>query len=267
MRRGLKMVAVLGILATFVGTTQRADGQEVTIQVENLQPMGGFSFTPFWLAIHDGGFEVFDSGTSAATNAGITEIAEFGDTSVITGRFGMQQPGGVQTTFAEPNGPPVFSPGESASTSLNVMDPMTNRFLSYASMLVPSNDLFVGNDDALELFDADGNFNGPFTINLFGSSVYDNGSELNNIFDGPAFVQGQDAADGVDENGVIRSLFSDAGDGPYLASIIGVTTAPGGVITNTFDESSLIGRITVTPEPGTAAILMVGLLAGMRRRR
>ena len=243
-----------------------AMSQTVQVRIENLQPDGGMAFTPFWVGFHDGSFDVFDAGSMAS--GGITEIAELGDTGALTARFAMQQPSGVDATFADPSGPPVFSPGESATMNFDVGDASVNRFFNYASMVVPTNDLFVGNDMSREIFDSSGNFLGPVTIDIFGRSVWDNGTEVNDITDGPAFVAGIDATGGTKESVDIERFFSRPGAGDYLSSIIGTTTAPGDDITNVFSERDLIGRITIVPAPGVAS---VGLIAGLglvgRRRR
>lgn len=256
-------VLMLGLAAL---TAAPAMAQSVDIRIENLQEPGGMAFTPFWVGFHDGTFDVFDGGSPAS--GGITSIAELGDTGPLTARFAMEQPMGVDTTFADPSGPPVFSPGESATMSIDVGDASVNRYFNYASMVVPTNDLFVGNDVRREIFDDSGTFLGPITIDIFGRSVYDNGTEVNDITDGPAFVAGIDATAGTDEFDDIQLFFSRPGADSYLDSIIGTTTAPGDEITRVFTESDLIGRITIVPAPGAAS---VGLLAGLglaaRRRR
>jgi len=245
-----------------------ATASEITVQIENLQDDGGFAFTPFWLGVHDGSFDVFESGSDSSLLPGITEIAELGDTSVISQRLVNEVMNGVGQTFAEPNGPPVFSPGESASTTFDVGDATSNRFLNYASMVVPSNDLFVGNDNAIELFDAAGNFIGPVVIDIFGADVYDNGSEINDISNGPAFVNGVDAMGGGAEGGVVRPFFTNQpADDAYLNSIIGTQTAPGPTVTQAFGAGDQIGRITITPEPATAALMLVTGVFAVRRRR
>jgi len=255
-------------LIVSIATTATASASEITLEIENLQGDGGFAFTPFWVGVHDGSFDVFESGGDSSLLAGITEIAELGDTSVIAQRFLNEVMNGTDMTFAEPNGPPVFSPGESASTTINVGDATTNRFLNYASMIVPSNDLFVGNDNAIEVFDAAGNFNGPIVINIFGSSVYDNGSEVNDIANGPAFVAGIDATGGAAEGGLVRPFFTvQPADSDYLSSIIGTQTAPGPIVTQAFGAGDQIGRITITPEPASAALLMAAGVVALRRRR
>ena len=115
--------------------------------------------------------------------------------------------------------------------------------------------------------DAGGNFLGPVVIEIYGRDLWDNGSEVNDITNGAAFVQGLDATLGADEGGVVTSLFSDAGAGAYLNSIIGTTTADGGLIASAFGADDLVARITVTPAPGGLGFLAMGGMVAARRRR
>lgn len=259
---------VLSIVAIAFGTPiVCADPGSLSITVTNTQAAGGFSFTPFWFGSHDSSFDLFNSGSSASAFPGVTLIAELGDTSGLTTHFGAVQPNGSQLTFLEPNGAPVFSPGESATTTLAINNTSMQRYLSYMSMVVPTNDLFVGSDNAIELFDAMGNFNGPVTINIFGSHVYDNGSEVNNVLNGGAFVMGVNGMLGDDENGVISSFFSDPNAGNYITSIIGLTNGAGTTMTTGFDSATLLGTITIVPTPATAALFGVLAPIALRRRR
>lgn len=252
-----RVVGAAGVVAIVASAS---NAQSINITIENTLPSGGFSLTPFWLGLHDGSFDVFDAGS--AGGAGITTIAELGDTSVLSGVFS-----GPQTTLLEGNGAPVFSPGETASTTIDVMDSSLYRYFNYAAMLVPTNDAFAGNDDAIELFDAGGNFLGPVVIEIYGRDLWDNGSEVNDITNGAAFVQGLDATLGADEGGVITGLFSDPGAGAYLNSIIGTTTADGGLVTSAFGADDLVARITVTPAPGGLGLIAMGGMVAARRRR
>jgi len=258
-------LTALGAVATAAG----APTVEVTI--ENTQPDGAFFFTPFWAAFHNGDFDSYDGGAPAGP--GITLVAENGATGLISDEFsasGAGLAGGVQATIGAndgPDGAPVFAPGESASMTFDVGDATVNRYFSYASMVVPSNDLFVanGNPFAHEIFDGAGNFTGPVVIEIYGGNVNDNGTEVNNAFGDAAFS----ANDGqsVAEFAVIRNLFTDAGDAAYLESFVGTDTAIGTTITGTFGAEDLIGRITIVPAPATAGVLgAIGLL-GLRRRR
>ncbi len=257
-------VMMLGLAAL---TAAPAMAQSVQVRVENLTPDGGFSFSPVWLGFHDGSFNMFDAGTQARDLDGIQQIAELADAGPLGARFGMEQPMGVGGLVASTAGVPPFEPGESASTVFDVGDATQNRFMSYASMVVPSNDLFFGNDDALEIFDAAGNFNGPFTIEIYGRDVWDAGTEVNNILDGAAFIEGSDAMAGADEFEDIALFFSRPGADDYLASIVGQTTPTGATITSPIAEGELLGRITVVPAPGVAGVGLVAGLGLMARRR
>ena len=69
-------------------------------------------------------------------------------------------------------GPGSYPPGAEGSLVLS-LDPTDNRYLSFLSMVVPSNDAFIGNDDAtgIELFDAMGNFVAT-DFTLTGSNIW-----------------------------------------------------------------------------------------------
>ena len=260
-----RMLLLCGLASSVAGA------QDLSITIENTSPTGGFFFTPVWVAAHDGSFDSYDGGDFASAFPGITEIAEGGDTGPISDRFAASSAGlagGVQTTVAGTDGPdgaPVYAPGESFSFNLNVGDSTVNRYFSYASMVVPSNDLFFanGNPMAHELFDAGGTFNGPMTIEIYGRDVNDNGTEVNNAFGGAAF-SANGGAD-MDESFVIRDFFTDAGDEGYLMSFVGTDTAIGTTITNAFDGSTLIARITIVPAP--ASLMLLGGAGLMARRR
>lgn len=251
-------------IAVIALTAGAAHAVPVRVTIENTQPTGGFAFTPFWLGFHDNSFDVFDVGATAA--GGLVEIAELGDTGPLSTRFGSEQPAGEQTTLIQPDGAPVFSPGESASQLFD-LDPGTQGWFNYASMLVPSNDLFVGNSSAIQLFDGGGSLLAPQVIEIFGINVYDAGSEVNDLLDGGAFVQGVDATQGTAEGGVIALFLSSAGAQDYLDSIDGTTTANGDTVTLGFEGATLLGRITIVPSPGAATFLGLAGLASLRRRR
>ncbi|MEO0631040.1 MAG: spondin domain-containing protein, partial [Planctomycetota bacterium] len=172
---------------------------------------------------------------------------------------------------ADPNGQSATSGlitgGNSDSVSFNVTNPADNRFLSFATMVVPTNDLFIGNPNGIEIFDAAGNFNGPLTITIFGSQVWDAGTDVNNADDGAAFLQGIDGAAGTPEGSTAQLFFSLPGADGYLDSLLGRTTAPGFEITSTFTSTTEIARITIVPSPATLALVPLAGLAAARRRR
>ena len=257
-------------LAAVAGLAGLAGAQNIEVTIENTQDDGQFYLTPFWVGLHDGSFDVYDGGAFAYDFPGITQIAENGNTGPLSDRFASMVPGGVQGTFAATDGPdgaPVYAPGESSTFVLDAGDPTSNRYFSYASMVVPSNDLFVSNGDPMAhpIFGEDGSFLGPLVIEIYGMDVNDNGSEVNNAFGDAAFSanDGQSVAEYVE----IRHLFTDDGDADYLASFVGTETAIGTTIESAFGPEQLIGRITIGPAPGALALGAFGIVAGLRRRR
>ncbi|MEM8875101.1 MAG: spondin domain-containing protein [Planctomycetota bacterium] len=242
--------------AAVLATASLAAAQDVTVTIENLQGAGGLPLTPTFVGLHDGSFDLFDPGS--AVSVGLEEVAELGSTATLAGEL----PAGAVTGDITFGAPPTIDPGETGSITL---DSAGNRFLNFAAMVVPSNDLFVGNPTPIEIFDDMGNFNGPITITLFGSQVWDAGTEVNDFSNGPAFVAGVDATLGAEQNGVASLLFDDPAASAYLASIIGADT-PVGEIAQTFDSSTALYRVTIVPEPGSIAGLALGGLF-LRRRR
>jgi len=263
MRLIASMLVSSFVVTTVVTTAATAD--IVTVTFGNLQQSEGFAFTPAWLGFHDGSFNVFGPGQAASLFDGVEQVAELGDTSALSSRFSSAQPLGLQMTVLDQNGAPVFSPGESRTVGFD-LDPTQNAYFSFMSMLVPTNDLFIGNPAAIQLFNG-GVFNGPVTIDIYGSMVWDAGTEVNDLLNGGAFVAGVDATLGAKEGGFVHLLYSNGNAQSYLDSIVGTTTADGGFISQSFNESTLLGRITIVPAPGAGLFLVVSLLCSRGRRR
>lgn len=272
MLKSMNMIPAVGLIAV---SGMAAYAQPLSVQIENTSASDGFFFTPFWISAHNGSFDSFSVGASAGGFPGITEIAEGGDTGPLSAAFGASgagMAGGVQatvTSVAFGGDAPVFSPGESTTYTLDVGDSSVNRYFSFASMVIPSNDLFVGNDNPFSyaLFDAMGVFNGPMVIEIYGRDVYDNGSEYNSAIGGAAFSANGGAS--VGESELIRNFFTDGGDDAYLSSFIGSNTANGATIGSAFGSDDLIARITINQVPapgGFLALAAGGLVMGRRRR-
>lgn len=238
-----------------------ANANDIQVTFENLLPSGGTAFTPVFFGLSDGSFDLFDAGSAAS--AGLENVAELGSTAALAGEFAAASPNGLSATTS--TGP--ITGGGSASVTFDVTNTDDARFLSFASMVVPTNDLFIGNPDGIEIFDAFGDFNGPLTINIFGSMVWDAGTEVNNADDGAAFLQGIDGTQGTVEGGTVNLFFSNPNATAYLDSLNGRTTAPGFDITSTFDSSTAIARITIVPAPATLALAPLFALTATRRRR
>ncbi len=271
----INKIATRSLLAALAITAMPASADTVSVQIENTMDSDSFFFTPFWVGVHNGGFDSYNGGELSSNFPGLVSLAEVGNTAPISDAFSASAAGlagGAQSTAAAvafEGDAPVFSPGESTVFNLDIGDPTVNRYFSYASMVVPSNDLFVanGNPFAHMLFDAGGNFTGPVVIEVYGRDVNDNGTEFNSAVNDAAFSTNDGQA--IPETQLIRNLFTNSSDPDYLDSFIGSTTANGATIGSAFGANDLIARITINsvPAPGSAALFgAIGLL-GMRRRR
>ena len=180
-------------------------GGQIEITVTNLSAADGSLLTPVFVATQNGIYDQFDVGSAASEN--IENLAEDGTTGPrIAAALGS---GGVGEAQATSGGP--LAPGESRVLTFfaDPTDPLT-QYLSYASMVIPSNDAFIGNDDPtqLELFDQDGSLIRRVGENAFivtGDDVYDAGTEDNDeIPENTAALQQAAPNTGTSENGVIR---------------------------------------------------------------
>ena len=191
----------LGVVAA---SATPAVAELVTVRVTNVAPENGLFLTPVFVTFHDGSIDLYDEG--AAVSAGFERLAEDGSTQFLADE--VTAASGTAVVGALPGGlgafppPGVLGPGMSTELTLD-LDPSTNRFFSYASMVIPSNDAFVSNDDptAFQVFDADGNLQ-PLTFDISGSSVLDAGTEVNTEVD-VAFLDQTMADAGTPEGGVV----------------------------------------------------------------
>ena len=106
-------------------------------------------------------------------------------------------------------------------------------FFTWATMIIASNDAFLsspGNPLTDPIFDEDGNFLGPITIQRFGRDVLDAGTE-ENTEEGAAFLNQTAPDQGIAENGVValhegfNGSEANPNDGPQ--NILGGTSAAG----------------------------------------
>ena len=205
MNRTLLLSAVFVSLAASTASGQLT---RVRVTVENLAPSQGTFQTPFWIGFHDGTFDLYDMGVPASTPLGtdsLERIAEDGNAAPLIADFAASPAGTVDGLVRGPNIPPI-GPGESGGTSF-LLDGTANssRYLSYASMIIPSNDAFVANGNPLthRIFDDAGNFVGE-SFFVAGSEVLDAGTEINDEAPANTAFFGQMMPDtGVDEGGVI----------------------------------------------------------------
>lgn len=138
------------------------------------------------------------------------------------------------------------APTESGTSIGTILDGMSHQFsfdavdgqkLTFVSMLIESNDLFIGPDDTgLDLFPSGVALDGDITSSI---KLWDAGTEVNETpGSGPNQGPRQAAGNtGVDENGNVK-LVANSGDGftyPAITDLITVTITPvAGVSSTTF---------------------------------
>ncbi len=251
---------VAGLISVAVALTpQNSNAQAIRVEVENFQPADGFFFTPLWVGFHDGSFDFFDAGSMASPS--LEALAEEGDFSGISSDFSGFGTDGAVFGFAGFPNAPVFDPGETASAVFNLG--AGERYFSFASMIIPSNDGFFANDlgTAYEIFDAAGIFNGPLTIMIVGGDLWDAGTEVN---DGQGAAFSQNGGQSTDENGLIAPH-------PGLDNFLGTLTAAGTTIGSIPGPDTPIARITISQIPEPTSLGFVGALTGItflvRKRR
>lgn len=233
---------------------------KVTVTIENLAPTNSISFAPLRLGFHNGSFDAFNNG--AIATAPIISVAEGGSGSDWFPAFAAADP---TATLGSVGG--ALLPGSSASNSF-IVNTDTNPFFTFATMVIPSNDFFLGNNSptAFRLFDAAGNLL-LTSIGQQGDDIWDAGSEE---FDpaNAAFLVGGNNSLRTPQNGVVGFNFTE------LDGFNGLTTAAGYTFDSQLAANTEIYRIafsvTAVPEPSSAILAVFGTVAvalGSRRLR
>jgi hypothetical protein len=231
---------------------------DVRVTVENLAPQNSVSLAPFRFGFGSGTFDAFNNNEAAfllgfptIADAPIVTVAEGGSGSNWFPAFAAAEPNANLGSVLGPGGP--FLPGQANSAVISV-DP-SNRFFTFGTMVVPSNDHFLGNANplAFEVFDAGGNLIlNQFTENA--SRIWDAGSETENPLNA-AFLAVGTNANRENENGVVTFNFTD------LAAFNGLQTAPGYTFNSNLlaaDTPVLRVSFAVVPEPATIALAGLG---------
>lgn len=250
---------------TLVATVASVSASSINVTFTN-NGNSGFFLTPLFAAVHDGNYDTFNPGTMASGS--LESLAEDGDFSGLAGDLTTLQSTAISTGITGPSGfgsmmgqPPLLDGGETGSVTIPNLDPVANRYFSFASMLVPTNDSFIanGNPQAYELFDASGTFLGPITIEILASQIWDAGTEVNDGQGAPFQTGGGTSSD---ENGTIALANG-------LSEFINLVRPAGlGPVGNDFaDPNTVVATITIVPEPSTALLAGLGVLGLMRRRR
>lgn len=245
-------------IGTMMTAPAAARSQRVTVTVENLAPAGSIATAPLRIGFNRGTFDAFDAGE--APGAPIISIAEGGSGADWFPAFASADPMAVLGTVGG-----LLTPGASAVAQF-IVDPALNPFFTFAAMVVPSNDYFIGNDNpmAYRLFDSSGNL-AITSIDQFGSDIWDAGSE---VFDpsAAAFLVAGNNDLRTPQNGVVGADFAE------LAGFDGQATRAGYVFRSQLTANSPIYRISfaagAVPEPQVwlTLILGFGVIGGALRK-
>jgi hypothetical protein len=172
----ITLMAVASTLS--IASVASAETMMVKVTIENLAPDKGLVITPIWVGFHDGSFDLFNTGQSAS--ASLETLAENGITDSISGDFTGSVQGTILGPGIQPNDAHHLTPPSKSTTMTFTVDSEQDRYLSYAAMLVPSNDAFIGNENpmAIEIFDRQGRFKGADVV-ISGNGIWDAGTEVN----------------------------------------------------------------------------------------
>jgi uncharacterized protein (TIGR03382 family) len=251
----------LSLLATCLFSTTAAQAAlvKVSFTIENLAPANSIAFAPLRFGFNNGSFDAFNQGEAAGP--AIVSVAEGGSGSAWLPAFAAADPTAVLGSSSG-----ALMPGAMSSVGEFMINTAVNQYFTFGSMVIPSNDFFIGNDSPTEyrLFDANGNLL-INSITQTTNDIWNAGSEAFNPLHA-AFVAGgnNDLRDA--EGGVVGFNFSE------LAGFNGLTTAAGYVFDDQLTNGAGVYRISFksssAPEPGSLSLAAAGLLvAGLVRRR
>ena len=237
-----------------MGDDATSDTATVRVRVENVAPAdfypadtstdGAVWLTPGAYAVHSGENPIYELGEPASI--GLEALAEAGPPTGFEGEDGLVDELDASTavdrsgaytpadTVADPNDPtgevpgaPPIAPGGAFEFEADVAP---GQRLSFASMFVPSNDVFVSTETSgIALWPEDGEpVDGDVTD---GVALFDAGTEPNAEAPGtgPDQAPAQDAPDqGADEDGTVRRLSAvdDGHEYPAVEDVVQVTVTP-----------------------------------------
>jgi hypothetical protein len=243
-----------------VSFAAQAQVRTVKVTITNLAAANSISFAPTHLGFHKGAFDAFDIGE--APSAGIISVAEGGAGGQWQADFAAADPTSTRGVIGG-----ALLPGQSRSQSF-IVNAGLNRFFTFASMVIPSNDFFIGNDNRMQyrLFDDAGNLL-INSISQRAGQIWDGGSEVFSVA-GAAFLVNGNNDVRTAQNGLVSFNFAE------LMGFNGQETAAGYVFSSGLTEDRDIYRIdfessmNVVPEPSTVILMASGLLMlGVAARR
>ena len=249
----------VSVTVTPTGGSVDAGSVTFTVRIENTAPSdfypteatppgGGIWITPGGYALHTGSSPVYTTGESASS--GLEAVAEAGKPSgtpenesfveTLSGQDNVSNAGawGPDTTVEDPNDPMGSVPGAPPIATGGAfeftVEATPGDKLSFATMFVPSNDIFFApTDGGIALFNDGEPVDSEVTDQI---GLFDAGTEVNQKpgfgpLSAPLQGMGDDApgADaGIDEEGPVRSI-DEVEDGykyPAVSDTISVTVSP-----------------------------------------
>lgn len=250
--RLIKSFCAAAIVATLPLASHAAVVQ-LTVTVENLAPQNSVAFAPLRVGFHSGVFDAFNIGQVAGP--AIVSVAEGGSGADWFPAFAAADPGAVTGTVLPNPAGPLLPAGSGKQTF--TIDTDVNPFFTFAAMVIPSNDLFIGNDapTGFRLFDGSGNL---LISNIVqrARDVWDAGSEVFHPA-AAAFVGNNGLRS--DQNSVVAFNFAE------LAAFNGLLTGVGYHFDSQLLADSDIYRISFTaapvPVPAALPLLFGGICA------
>lgn len=224
---------------------------ELRVSYTNLGEDGGTFVTPVWFGLHDTDFDLFEVGDAA--REGLERIAEDGTFDAIAADLAAADPGATGGVITGPD-LPTIGPGVTGSVVVDGIDGTVSPLLSFAAMILPSNDAFIGTSRSITLFNDEGEFRGARTLTRTGNDVLDAGTEVNTELDA-AFLNQAALDTGIDQGGVIAPHvgFIGSANNPvseFDGMILGATNAAGAPIDQeaadfTLDRDARLGQFRV----------------------
>jgi len=157
----MKSMLHAAALAVSISILPNANATQFEVEITNLS--NAIYFTPFLVAAHPAGNNLFMVGQPASAN--LQAMAEGGDISGLLGDVN-----GIGATVVENPAVGLLAPASNVTFSMNT-DGTLNDYLSLVAMLLPTNDAFAGLN-AIEIPTNPGTY-------VFDVPAYDAGTEAN----------------------------------------------------------------------------------------